>query len=79
MAYPRLNQNEWDYSLENPIHNLDSLSTGVAKKSTQLMAFSKIKLNLSEYDSENDATEFPKFIVLELQEKYFWLKCLHSW
>ena len=73
--YPRLNQGERVSPLVHSQHKLDSVVVEhrAIEKYTASMASSnkKDKRNLSESDSENEAADFPRFIVIEsLEEAY---------
>ena len=76
VAYPRLNQGEWVSPLVHSQHKFDTVLGGGAQglqKYTAPMASSKKKKknkqNLSESDSEKEAADFPRFIVIEFLEE----------
>ena len=69
-VYPCLNQGEWVSLLVNSQHKLESvMGDRTCKKQKLQMSFSnkreKKRVNLSMFDSENEAANFPKYIVLE--------------
>ena len=78
--YPRLNQGEWVSLLVHSQHKLDSeVEHRAIEKYTASMASSnkkkkKTKRNLSESDLENEAADFPRFIVIESLEEVYQVK-----
>ena len=71
---PRLNQGEWVTPLVHSQHKLDSVVGGGAQGQWKIYSIygvfkQKTKRNLSESDSENEAAEFPRFIVIESLEE----------
>ena len=74
VAYPRLNQGVWVTPLVHSQNKLNSVVGGGVqgqRKYTAYMASSnkKSKQNLSESESETEAADFPRFIVIESLEE----------
>ena len=72
--YPCLNQGEWVFSLVHSQHKLNSM-VGVGVQGQQKINITygvfkqKTKWYLSESDSENEAADFSRFIVIESLEE----------
>ena len=75
--YLRLNQGEWVSPLVYSQHKLDSVVSGGAQGHRKIYSIYgifkwKTKRNLSESNSENEVTDFLRFIVIESLEEV-WL------
>ena len=74
VAYPHLNKDKWAFPLVHSQHRLGSVVGGGAQGQQKLYSIYKElknKRNLSESDSENEAANFPRFIIIESLEMWF--------